>query len=123
MGGAETEEPMMAETELPIMCTLSPNKMVDRLTDFEALFAADLTALEREPLRLRLTFAGADAGRRQEILALFDAEQQCCAFLTFRYEQSGDGLGVEITAPAEAEGVLDGFQSLAERDTQSGTVR
>jgi hypothetical protein len=29
------------------MCTLSPNSMVDRLTEFEALFAEGLTRVER----------------------------------------------------------------------------
>lgn len=29
----------MPDSDLPIMCTLTPNKMVNRLTEFEGLFA------------------------------------------------------------------------------------
>ncbi|MEU4233208.1 hypothetical protein AB0F17_53730 [Nonomuraea sp. NPDC026600] len=106
--------------DLPIMCTLTPNKMVDRLTDFEALFATSLTGMEREPLRLRLTFdAGADAARVRE---LFEAEQQCCAFLAFSYENTETGLAVSIAAPPDAEPTLDGFETLARRNASPETV-
>jgi hypothetical protein len=109
---------MMAD--LPIMCTLSPNKMVDRLTEFEALFAESLTGTEREPLLLRLIFdAGADESRVRE---LFTAEQQCCAFLTFSYERTDDGLVVSIAAPLDAGPTLDGFETLAARNSSPETV-
>ncbi|RAY15201.1 hypothetical protein DPM19_10805 [Actinomadura craniellae] len=106
----------MTGPDVPITCTLSPDKMIDRLADFEALYAARLTALEREPLRLLLTFAGADTAGRARIRELFDAEQQCCAFLTFTYAQTDDDLKVTITAPAEAAPALDVMQALAERN-------
>jgi hypothetical protein len=109
---------MMAD--LPIMCTLPPDKMTGRLTDFEALFAESLTGIEREPLLLRLTFdAGADESRARE---LFEAEQQCCAFLTFTYERDQAGLVVSIAAPPEAGPTLDGFQALAARNSSPETV-
>ena len=106
--------------DLPIMCTLSPDKMTDRLTEFEALFAERLTGMERERLLLRLTFAAeADESRVRE---LFDAEQQCCAFLTFTYERGKAGLVVSITAPPDAGPTLDGFQALAGRTSPPGTI-
>jgi hypothetical protein len=108
---------MMAD--LPIMCTLSPNKMMDRLTDFEALFAGSLTGMEREPLLLRLTF---DAGAESRVQELFEAEQQCCAFLTFTYERDEAGLVVSIAAPSDAGPTLDGFQALATRTSSPRTV-
>ncbi|WP_344831867.1 hypothetical protein [Actinocorallia longicatena] len=111
----------MPGSDLPIMCTLTPNKMVDRLMDFEALFAEHLTILEREPLLLRLTFA-VDDSQEEKVRELFAAEQQCCAFLTFTYDRTGDGLVVSIAAPEEAAPTLDGFQTLAERNTPPAVV-
>ena len=105
----------MAESEVPIMCTLSPNSMVQRLMEFEGLFAAGLTTVEREPLRLRLTF-DADAAREAVIRDLFTQEGQCCAFLGFAYERTDAGLVVEVTAPEDAGPTLDGMQTLAERN-------
>jgi len=104
----------MAGPDLPIMCTLPPNAMVERLTHFEALFASSLTGLEREPLLLRLAFE-AGAEREARLRELFAAEQRCCAFLTFGYERTETGLRVSIAAPAGAGATLDGFQALAER--------
>lgn len=111
----------MAESDTPIMCTLSPNSMVDRLGEFETLFARGLTRLEREPLLLRLTFE-ADAARQARIRELFAREQQCCAFLTFTVEETEAGLLVSILAPAEAGPTLDGFQMLAERNASPQVV-
>lgn len=104
----------------PITCTLPPDKMTGRLADLEALFAATLTRIRREPLLLRLTFdAGADDSRIRE---LFEAEQHCCAFLTFTYEGGQAGLVVSITAPREARATLDRFQALAARASAPTTV-
>jgi len=55
----------MAEAQVPVACTLTPEGLVQRVADFEALFAAALTEVEREPLRLRLRF-DADAAREAE---------------------------------------------------------
>lgn len=88
----------MAESGVPIMCTLSPNKMVDRLREFESLFAESLTGVEREPLRLRLMF-GVDHSDEAELREVFEAEQQCCAFLEFAFERTRAGLRVEVRAP------------------------
>lgn len=111
----------MAGTDLPIMCTLSPNSMVDRLTEFESLFAESLAGMEREPLLLRLTFA-VDAGQDAGVRELFAAEQQCCAFLVFTFDRTEAGLVVSIAAPEAAGPTLDGFQTLAERTAPAATV-
>lgn len=112
---------MMAGSDLPIMCTLSPNSMVDRLAEFEALFAERLAGMEREALLLRLTFT-IDAGQEAKVRELFEAEQQCCAFLTFTFNRTEAGLVVSIAASDEAGPTLDGFQTLAERNAEPSTV-
>ncbi|MEU5876949.1 hypothetical protein [Spirillospora sp. NPDC047279] len=107
----------MAESEVPIVCTLSPNEMVGRLTEFETLFAEALTKVEREPLRLRLTFgAGVGAAKEARLRDVFAAEQRCCAFLAFTFDRTDAGLRVEVTAPEDAAATLDGMQALAERN-------
>ncbi|MCD0449250.1 hypothetical protein LO762_08625 [Actinocorallia sp. API 0066] len=104
----------MPGSELPIVCTLSPNAMYERLTDFETLYAEALTGVVRGPLSLRLTFE-ADGAREVAIRALFAAEQRCCAFLGFGFDRTEAGFVVEISAPEAAGATLDGMQSLAER--------
>jgi hypothetical protein len=111
----------MAGSDVPIMCTLSPNGMVKRLTEFQALFTEALTKVEREPLRLRLAF-DADAEREGVIRGLFAQEEQCCAFLAFSCTRTEAGLVVEVTAPAEAGPTLDGMQTLAERNAPPQVV-
>ncbi|MFD0687653.1 hypothetical protein [Actinomadura fibrosa] len=94
----------------PVACTLPPDGMADRLAEMEALFARGLTALEREPLQLRLTFTAAEeAGARD----LFAREQECCAFLTFTYIPVDSGVTVAVTAPPDAAPTLDGLEALA----------
>ncbi|QXJ25055.1 hypothetical protein AGRA3207_006492 [Actinomadura graeca] len=105
----------MTESEVPIMCTLSPNNMVERLTRFESLFAEALTAVERKALSLRLTF-DADAEKEAAIRDLFALEQQCCAFLTLTCTRTAAGLIVDVTVPRDAEPTLDGIQTLAGRN-------
>jgi hypothetical protein len=112
---------MVAEPEIPIMCTLSPDRMVRRLTELEGLFAEGLTGVERAPLRLRLTF-DADADREAVIRDLLAREQRCCAFLGFSFERAAAGLVVEVTAPQDAGPTLDGMQALAERNAPPEVV-
>lgn len=112
----------MAESEVPIMCTLSPTSMVARLEEFEAVFVTGLTRVEREePLRLRLTF-GVDGERESVIRELFAQEQRCCAFLGFAVQRTSAGLVVEVTAPEGAGAALDGMQALAERSAPPEVV-
>lgn len=106
----------MAESDVPIVCTLSPNMMIDQLMEYERLFKRELTALEREPLRLRLVFGAAEGAREAELRELIAREQECCAFLTFTWERTDAGLVAQIVAPAAAERTLDGLQTLAERN-------
>jgi hypothetical protein len=111
----------MAGSDVPIMCTLSRNSVVERLTRFEGLFAEGLTGVEREPLLLRLRF-DADEAREKTICGLFAAEEQCCAFLGFAYTRTEAGLVVEVSAPQDAAPTLDGMQQLAERNAPPETV-
>jgi hypothetical protein len=102
----------MAESEVPIMCTLSVDGVQERFGEFRALFAQALNGVERSPSRLRFAF-DADEAREAQIRDLFGREQQCCAFLRFEFERTERGLVVDVTAPPDAAATLDALQSLA----------
>ncbi|RFU39495.1 hypothetical protein DZF91_21995 [Actinomadura logoneensis] len=111
----------MAESEVPIVCTLSSSSRVRRLEAFEAVFAAGLVRVERLPLRLRLTF-DVDGEREASLRELFVQEERCCEFLSLEFRRSDAGLLVEVVAPEDAGPTLDGMQALAERRTSPGAI-
>jgi hypothetical protein len=104
----------MAESGVPIVCTLHPNERVGRLEEWDRLFVAHLGGIERlATTRLRLILA-ADAGleRTRELAA---REMECCAFMTFTVTPGGGRLLVDVEVPAEAAPTLDGLAGIAER--------
>ncbi|MDX6740695.1 helix-turn-helix domain-containing protein [Actinocorallia sp. A-T 12471] len=102
-----------------VACTLSGEAMTARLGEFAELFAASLTGWEREPLTLRLKLR---ASAEERVRALFAAEAECCAFLTFRVESGAELVTASVTAPSEAGAALDGLQELAERRASAREV-
>jgi len=137
----------MAESGIPIVCTLHPNELGGRLEEWHRLLAAHLAGIERPaPTRLRLLLA-ADAGleRTRELAA---REMACCAFMTFTVVpalgrltrlahdrdvrpdrlQGSRGLGhaqaslmVDVEVPAEAAPTLDGLAAIAQRAARTST--
>src|SRR5579872_2824998 len=103
----------MPRPEVPVACTLSQDGIVNRMAEFQALFADALSGVTREPLVLRLTF---DASREPAIRTLMAREQQCCAFLGFTFTRTEAGLIVDITAPDGAGSTLDPFEAAAQRE-------
>jgi MerR family copper efflux transcriptional regulator len=87
-----------------VACTLDGDDMRTRVLQWHAL----LDGAHREPIPggVRLTLP---ADRAAEIAGLAAAEQRCCAFFDFRLQLAGPALHLEIRAPAEAAGVLDGL--------------
>jgi MerR family copper efflux transcriptional regulator len=89
--------------EEPIVCTLAPEGVTDRLADWQAVLAG---ATMREPIDrgVRARFAGdVDVAG---IAALAAAEQDCCRFFTFRLTIDTDGVALEITGPPNAQPVI-----------------
>jgi hypothetical protein len=105
--------------EVPIACTLSAGAMKMRLGEFEELFAEALEDWERMPLVLRLELRGTAEDRAR---ALFAAEAECCAFLSFDVAGGQEGLVVTVAAPPEAGAALDGLQELAEGRASAAQV-
>lgn len=88
-----------SEDEVQIACTLNAGDFQARLKTIAALNAASLRGVERDGLRLTLTYAR-DAFRQVE--QMVSRERECCAFLTFDVRETPDGVQVTITAPAAA---------------------
>jgi hypothetical protein len=113
-------EVAMAESGVPILCTLHPNELGGRLEEWHRLFAAHLAGIQRPaPTRLRLLLA-AHAGleRTRELAA---REMACCAFMTFTVVPAQASLLVEVEVPAEAAPTLDGLAAIAQRAARTPT--
>jgi len=85
----------------PVACSLDGPAMSHRVGQWQDLLAG----AEREPVPdgMRLTMPSDRAARVAELAA---AEQQCCPFLDFRLDLTGQRLHLEVRAPAEAATML-----------------
>ena len=96
----------MGMKELPIACTLTPAAMADRGEWLRGLGAKSLLDGRRSDDGLELRFeAAAEGGVREWVRA----EQECCAFLTFQLDRTGDELRLRVAGPPGAEPILDGL--------------
>ena len=96
----------MGVKELPIACTLTPGAMADRGEWLRRLGAASLLAANRRDAGLHLRF---EAAAEDEIRRWVRAERECCAFLSFELDRTGDEVHLTVTGPPGAEPVLDGL--------------
>ena len=103
----------MANADVPVACTLTPEMLVGRVSDFEDLFARHLVDWHREPTQVRLTLAVAPSAEETES-ALLAAERQCCSFLTFTTARQGENLVVRIASADGVDTTLDGFSEVAQ---------
>jgi len=99
---------LLAEPDdLPVVCTLEPGAMPQRLADWRAV--ADQvrarTATADGGVRLEL----ADAIDVGELARLVAAEQRCCAFLSFALTVDHRGIGLEVRGPDAAAGIVELF--------------
>jgi DNA-binding transcriptional MerR regulator len=101
------------ESEVPIVCTLTPARFDDRVAEWNRLLGDDQARLGSTVRRtaipggVRLEF-GPD-GDVPELARLAVAEQECCRFLSFAITVDGRGIGLEVTAPADALPVVHGL--------------
>lgn len=89
--------------DVPIVCTLDPGTMPDRLTEWAGVLA---TATRRTAIEggLRVEFGGGvDVG---VLGRLIGAEQRCCAFFQFVLVVDADGTALEVRAPELAAGII-----------------
>ena len=101
------------------MCTLDPDRMPDRLGDWQRLLAR---VVARRPIAdgVSLDFP-ADPNVAAEITALTAAEQDCCSFFDFTLHFTGQTVRLHVTAPPDAQpmvAALFGTPGSADADTQ-----
>jgi DNA-binding transcriptional MerR regulator len=88
-----------------IACSLSAGDMPERMTEWQAVLAQ---VEARRPLEggVRLEFGS--AAPLHEIALLAAKEYECCPFFGFAVTIDARGLGLEITAPADAQELVAG---------------
>jgi len=94
-------------SDLPVVCTLTPQALVERRAGLLATLRNRCDEIERIESGVRLRFA-ASAETLQAIAQTIDAERQCCQFLEFRLTVS-PGLGpmwLEVSGPEGTAGFL-----------------
>jgi hypothetical protein len=96
--------PMKNRRESPIACTLQGVSYQERLAWIAELARDGLCGVNREDLRLELTYASGVAGRLREMV---DQEQKCCSFLDFELIETGADVRLTVTAPERAREVAD----------------
>lgn len=87
------------ESTKPIVCSLGPEDLRQRLTVIRELNRRALRGRERDGLQLKLAY---DADAEAEVRELVAMERRCCSFLDFRMNQLVGRFLVTITAPTEA---------------------
>lgn len=80
---------------LPIACSLEGGEARQRWLDWGALIA-DRLSEDRSPLELRVRFK-ADESVRVELNRLVAAERDCCGFVDWHIDDTGDELLLRIT--------------------------
>jgi DNA-binding transcriptional MerR regulator len=96
----------------PIACTLGAGEMSTRVEEWNDVLAG-VTARHALDDGLRLRFGpGADV---TEIARLAAAEQGCCRFFDFSLVIDGQGVSLDVHAPADAQPVLTALFGEADR--------
>jgi hypothetical protein len=93
-------------TELPIACSLNASDLTHRLAEIGALGHDALVDVRTEPTRAVLRFAAGTAIRAR-VVAVAQAESECCGFLTLNVSDEPDTVVLAIDAPADAQLVFD----------------
>jgi len=97
---------------VPRSCDLPTAEQPLRVAEWDALFAARLTAVSRpEPLRVRLVLFG-DAGVQEQVMDLAGRESDCCSFFTFTTTGGDTWVHLDIVVDQAHEPVLS---ALADR--------
>jgi MerR family copper efflux transcriptional regulator len=87
----------------PIACTLAPDRVGDRLADWQATVAA---AVDQHPIDGGVRFQFAATTDVAALAALAASEQDCCQFFTFTLTIDLTGVALDIIGPPDAQPVI-----------------
>lgn len=88
----------------PIACTLGDEAYANRVAWIAALNQSALRSHEHEGRTLRLAYAPSASAQVHQLVT---QERECCAFLSFRIEETPTAVQLRIDAPAHAEDTYD----------------
>jgi len=92
-------KPPAEADEVPIACTLGSDSLTGRLEDWQRLLRH---VGQREPIDLGVRAVFKTSVPLDELMRLTAAEQGCCQFLNFAITVDTRGIGLEVTAAADA---------------------
>lgn len=94
-----------ADPALPIVCTLAGTDQAKRFEEWRALAGAARIAHSELPDGATLLYRRS-AEIEAELRRLVALEAECCAFLAFDLESTGDVLRLTVTGPALAQPLI-----------------
>lgn len=94
---------------IPIACTLTPERAVDRVAEWRALLGHAVSKARRGA-GARVVFPAGLAGRVDDLAR---REARCCAFLGFRVTRDESSVVLDVDAPDEAWPVVAALLDLA----------
>lgn len=109
--GVELSGDRPASDDVPIACTLAPDRVGDRLSDWQATIAQATSRVDVEGGTRFVFGVGVDVAA---LAQLASAEQECCRFLTFTLAVGTDGVALDITGPIDAQPIIASMGSWAQ---------
>ena len=104
---------------LPIACTLAPADVATRARRWQALHERAEPRAEVTPGRLEFRYPP-EAGVRDDLLELADAERACCAFVSWEVLAGDEGPVLRVMGPPD--GVLAVAAMFGVEDPSQSTV-
>jgi MerR family transcriptional regulator, copper efflux regulator len=99
---------------IPIACSLSAEDRAGRDGEFAAILGRGLLAREDTVSGIRLRFRRSPS-LEEDLADLTRREKECCPFLDFRIEASGDELLLEVSTPPDARPIVEQLFALEGR--------
>lgn len=102
--GCVSAAPPAGEDAVPIACTLGAGAVHGRIEDWRAVLDH---VRGREQLASGVRLVLGSSAPLEELTRLLVAEQDCCRFFAFALTVDSRGVGLEVTAPPEAQPVIE----------------
>ncbi len=97
-------KPALLKEGVPIACTLRSDSLKGRIEDWQRLLSH---AAGREPIPQGIRAIFNTTVPFDDLIRLTAAEHDCCQFLSFSITVDTRGIGLEVTAPADALPVVE----------------
>ena len=101
-----TSKPVNRIDSPPIACTLAPDQMGQRVTDWQRVLVRVTDGPTPVDGGVAVRF-GRDSELAAEVSTLAAAEQTCCSFFAFTVRMDHTGTELTVTAPADARPLVD----------------